>query len=62
MAKFPKSHWLHNAKAGDLHDALGVKRGAKIPTKALMRAARNEEKGEPEHASTKDAIKASMAC
>jgi hypothetical protein len=70
----PNDHWLHNAKIGDLHKKLGVKVGEKIPTKILLKAARNEEKMEntaklqesasqekkEDYSGSKNAIKASM--
>jgi len=73
---FPKDHWLHSAKVGDLHKKLGVEKGVKIPTKVLLKAARNEEAGEPkmggaatakeekgeDYGSSKNAIKAAMGC
>ena len=60
---FPKGHWLHKAKTGELHDALGVKRGTKIPTKVLLKAARNDEPAPAAEAqpSMKDAMKAAAA-
>jgi hypothetical protein len=70
----PKDHWLHTAKVGDLHKKLGVKVGEKIPTKVLLKAARNEEKLEDnadlqessaqekkeDYSGSKKAIKATM--
>ena len=67
----PKDHWLHTAKVGDLHKKLGVKVGEKIPTKVLLKAARNEERAEDtanlqetsvkeDYSGSKKAIKAAM--
>ncbi len=71
---FPKDHWLHSAKVGDLHKKLGIEKGVKIPTKILLKAARNEEKMEntaklqesasqekkEDYSGSKNAMKASM--
>ncbi len=60
---FPKDHWLHNAKIGDLHKKLGVDKNVKIPTKVLLKAARNTDpvpEAGGEATSSLDAIKKSI--